>query len=261
MGIMDIAYAPDGVKIAYTALGEGDTALAFIHGGLADRGFWAHQLAALSSRYRILAMDLAGHGESGCGRTAWNMQAFGGDVLAVLQAECPGRTVLVGNSLGGPVAVEAALLQPGFVSAIVAVDTFQTLHLNMDPSMVRERTEQFHTDYAGAVARMVRALFHGDADPDLIRDVEGRMGRTPRETALGMFASFGGYDLEASVRQLSVPIRCINGDLYATDIEGNRAIYADFDAVVLPHTGHYPMLECPEEFNRQLERVLSALGL
>ena len=60
---------------------------------------------------------------------------------------------------------------------------------------------------------------------------------------------------------MSVPIRCINGDLYATDIEGNRAIYPDFDAVVLPHTGHYPMLECPEEFNRQLERVLSALGL
>jgi pimeloyl-ACP methyl ester carboxylesterase len=55
------------------------------------------------------------------------------------------------------------------------------------------------------------------------------------------------------------PIRCINGDLYPTQVEKNRTIHPDFDAVTLPHTGHYPMLEQPKLFNRYLEGILSQI--
>ena len=73
--------------------------------------------------------------------------------------------------------------------------------------------------------------------------------------------SIGGYDTAASGRKLLVPVRCINGDRFPTDKDAIRRVLADFDAVVLPHTGHYPMLECPEEFNRQLGEVLQGLAI
>jgi len=51
-------------------------------------------------------------------------------------------------------------------------------------------------------------------------------------------------------------VRCINGDLYPTDIEGNRRVAPEFDAVVLPGTGHFPMMERPAEFNHALEAAI-----
>src|SRR5512139_1111269 len=65
--------APDGVKIVYSAAGKGEPALVFIHGGLANRGFWEGQLKAFADRYRVIAIDLPGHGESGINRKKWGM--------------------------------------------------------------------------------------------------------------------------------------------------------------------------------------------
>ncbi len=250
----------DGVRIAYTAAGDAGPALVFIHGGLADRSFWASQLEFFAARHRVIALDLAGHGESGRDRTAWSMQAFGSDVRAVINAQDVKRAVLIGNSLGGPVAVEAALLAPDRVIGIVAVDTFHALDLRVDPSEAQKQAEEFRTDFTGSLKRMVRMLFHPDADPSVVRDAEQRMAGTSSDTAWGMFRGIEAYDQGASVRRLKIPIRCINGDLFPVKMDENRLFYPDFDAIILPHTGHYPMLECPGTFNRHLSQIVENLG-
>jgi len=250
----------DRVKIAYATAGEDDPALVFIHGGLADSTFWSGQVEFFAFRYRVIALDLAGHGESGQNRTTWSIQAFGSDVVAVLEAEKVARSILIGNSLGGPVAIEAALIAPDRVIGIVAVDTFHVLDIRIGPSEAGERAESFRSDFAGSLKRMVQTLFHPDADPSLMKEAEQRMARTSRETAYGMFRGFEGYDMGASVRRLKAPIRCINGDLFPTKTAENRTVYPDFDAIVLPHTGHYPMLECPETFNSHLSQIVEAFA-
>ena len=251
----------DGVKIVYAAKGEGEPALVFIHGGLADRTFWSNQMEAFSNRYKVIALDLAGHGESGVNRRTWSLQACGHDVKAVIEAENVNRAVLIGNSMGGPVAAETALLAPDRVVGIVAVDTFHELDIRMDPNQVKARADAFRSDFDGSVKNMVRMLFHPDADPALMKDAEQRMLKCPVSTAPGMFESFANYDMATTARRLTVPIRCINGDLFPINFEANRAIHSDFDAIVLPHIGHYPMLECPEEFNRCLAGIVSAWEL
>src|SRR5438093_886209 len=55
----------DGLSIAYEVRGKGDTALIFLHGWCGDREYWKHQVNAFAGEYRIVALDLAGHGESG----------------------------------------------------------------------------------------------------------------------------------------------------------------------------------------------------
>src|ERR1035441_9721326 len=100
----------DGVTIAYSVSGPADTAIVFIHGGVADRSLLGGPPTPLSHNYKVIALDLAGHGESGRDRPKWRIVEFAEDVLAVLNAERVPHAILVGNSLGGAAAIEAAFL-------------------------------------------------------------------------------------------------------------------------------------------------------
>ncbi len=252
--------APDGVTIVYSAAGSGEIALVFIHGGLADRTFFDGQLAHFADRYRVVALDLAGHGESGADRTKWGLPEFGADVKAVVDAENLERVILFGNSLGGPAAIEAALLLPDRVIGVVGIDTFHRLDYTMTRETARQRAEAFRSNYASSLRSMMKLLFHADTDPAIVAEAGKRMQRTPPDTAHALFLSMAGYDMAAPPRKLTAPLRAINGDLFPTDIDSIRSIKPGFDAVVMKHTGHYPMLEHPDEFNRHVAEVVQQLS-
>lgn len=76
----------------------------------------------LPKNYRVLAIDLAEHGESRSTRDVWTMEEFARDVAAVLEAESVNTAVVAGHSLGGAVAVEVGRLLPDTVSHVVALD-------------------------------------------------------------------------------------------------------------------------------------------
>ena len=251
----------DGVSIAYSVSGAGEITLVFIHGGLSDRSVWVGQHTAFAGRFRVIALDLAGHGESGHNRREWGIPQFGKDVAAVNDAECVSRAVLTGNSLGGLAAIEAALLMGTRALAVIGVDTFQDMGRTMDSSQMRAVEEAWQRDFDGSLDQMLGVLLYPDTNPSLIQGLRHLMSRMPLETVCAMFRSFAGYDTGAPARKLSVPVRCINGDRFPTDLQEIRKTLADFDAVVLPHTGHFPMLESPLEFNRRLSEVLRGLSI
>lgn len=258
----------DGVSIVYSTAGDGDTALIFIHGGLANRSFYEEQFHAFSGRYRVIALDLAGHGESGKDRKTWGIAPFASDVKAVADAERVKRAVLLGNSLGGPVAIEAALLMPGRVIGVVGIDTFQDLghpetpeYARQAAESARQRADAFRKDFPGAVRAMTRMLFHGDADPWLVAEAGRRMMRTPPEAAAAMMAALADADYAGAARKLTVPLRAIDGDLFPTDVDAARRVVPGFDAVVMKHAGHYPMIERAAEFNRHVAEVVARLEM
>jgi pimeloyl-ACP methyl ester carboxylesterase len=247
----------DKVEIVYTSRGSGETAVIFIHGGFADRSFWTNQVKPFAAKYRVIALDLAGHGESGKNREKWDIFGFARDVRTVMEKENISRAVLVGNSLGGPVALEAARLVPDKVLGIVAVDTFQDIITAPPPDYFPQQARAFRSDPTGTIRKMVRQLFHEDFDPELYAQVEKKMLKNANPAmGAGLMEFFATYDMDKSLKEDRHPIRCINGDLMLTRVEKNREIHPDFNAVILPHTGHYPMLEKPELFNRHLEKIL-----
>ena len=252
--------SPDGVAIAYTTRGAGDVAMVFIHGGYADSSVWRHQAEAFSDRYQVVTVDLAGHGASGRNRTSWTPGSFGDDVAAVVEREGLDRVVLIGSSMGGPVALEAAARLPGRVLGVVAVDTLHELDAIQNPAQWKVRLDALRQDFAGTCPAMVKALFREDAEPALVGEVTDLMCAFPAELAAPVLEGFTGYDLAAAVRASGVPLRAINGDHYPTDVEGNRAVEPTFDAVVMAGVGHYPMLERPDEFNRDLTALVEHLA-
>ncbi len=254
------AWSPDGVPISYVATGAHPVSLVFIHGGLAGRTFWRHQLAALSDRFTCVALDLAGHGRSGRNRQFWPIASFAEDVRAVVDALRLTRVVLVGNSLGGAVALDAAALLPGKAIGVIGVDTLHDATQVIPAEYAHQRAEAFRTDFAGACRAMIGSLFHPGAYPKLRAWAEKCMLAMPQDAVVGMMDGMAGYDMAVAFRRAGVPIRAINGDLWPINFAANRAAAPDFDAVVIKGAGHYPMLEQPKEFNRVLAEVVTALA-
>src|SRR6202171_4205323 len=123
--------ADDGLEIVGEVRGQGDTALVFLHGWGGDREYWKNQVGVFAADYRVVAIDQAGHSESGKGRKAWTADSLAGDVEAVVKALGLKRVILVGHSMGGLVALVAAKRMPGTVVAVVGVDTLQNAEFKL----------------------------------------------------------------------------------------------------------------------------------
>ncbi len=78
------AVSSDGVEISFNKQGKGKPALVFVHGWTNNKTIWDAQVSYFSDKYKVVALDLAGHGVSGDNRNDWTMSAFGDDVVAVI---------------------------------------------------------------------------------------------------------------------------------------------------------------------------------
>ena len=83
----------------------------FVHGGGAHAHWWTHVAAAFAGEFRVVAIDLSGHGDSDH-RAAYDGQTWAAELLAVLDAARCHRPVVAAHSLGGRVALFAATAQP-----------------------------------------------------------------------------------------------------------------------------------------------------
>jgi len=123
----------DSSVIDYGVGGQGDVTIVLIHCWTCNHAFWNSQIEYFSNKYRVVWLDLAGHGASTSIRQQYTMEAFGEDVAAVVNRVGADRVVLVGHSMGGPVAMEAARLLGDKVIGIVGVDTFYNRSTTQNP--------------------------------------------------------------------------------------------------------------------------------
>jgi len=255
------ATSPDRIPIRYHAAGKGDPALVFVHCGGCERGFWDGQVAHFSATHRVVALDLAGHGQRGGGRKDWTMPAFGQDVVSVVEALGLKRVVLIGHSIGGPVVLEAARRMPGRVAGLVLVDTL----VHFEQRLAAEEMEKFlsalQADYRAKTTAYVSQLLFSASTPE---PVKARVLETvlsgPQEIGVAVVRSSLAYDPLPALREIKAPIRAINSDLFPTNVEGNRRYVPGYQVAIMKGVGHYLMLEQPEAFNALLAEALRELA-
>ncbi|MEO0996251.1 MAG: alpha/beta hydrolase [Pseudomonadota bacterium] len=256
--------APDGTRIVYDVRGSGDTVLVFVHCWSCDREVWREQLDAFDDEYRVVSLDLAGHGESAATRDEWTVLGLAQDVKAVADALGLERMVLIGHSMGGPVSLEAARLMPGRVLGVVAADTLHDADFVFPEEMAEQMTTAFEADFTGTMTNMFSGMAAGEMDPDLRTwIVEKAVGANP-DVAIALLLDFANIDFPALFSGAGVPIRAINAApappmIPVTNVEGNRQ-YADFDAVIVEGSGHFIQLEKPAAFNARLREYIEALA-
>src|SRR6059058_4554693 len=159
--------ADDGLNLVCEVRGQGDTALVFLHGWCGDREYWKHQVGPFAADYRVVTLDQAGHGESGKNRTAWTVGCLAGDVGAVVKALGLRRVILVGHSMGGPVALVAAKRLPGTVVAVVGVDTLQNAEFKPPEEMRKKFLAGFEADFKGTMRAGLAGMLPEKVDPAL----------------------------------------------------------------------------------------------
>ena len=255
----DVANGADEVAIHYSRAGTGRTALVFVHGWSCDRSYWSEQIGAFAADYTVVAIDLAGHGESGTDRSDWSMTSFGTDVAAVVEQEGLDEVVLVGHSMGGSVVLEAARQLGDRVALIVGVDTLQQ-PLAPPRSEVDSRAlwARFAEDFPASTAGFVRrSFFLESSPPDLVDRIAEDMSAANPTVALEAGHQLTIYDIEAGIRaNRDVPFVLINADYRPTDADGLRQLHPRARVALITGVGHFPMLETPAEFNELLDTVI-----
>ncbi len=261
-GAARIAIAPDGVHVQYRVYGKGETALVFIHGWSCDSNYWREQVAAFSPKYTLVMVDLAGHGGTDSNRSDWSIARFGGDVAAALSTIPNKQIILVGHSMGGPVALEAARALKGRVIGIIGVDTFKSIGAPApSKAQVDALIKPFEADFIGQTRALVTEhLFVKGAHPQLAEKIAYDMSLSPPRVGVASLRALLEYDFTAPLKDLSVPIVAINSDLGEPVNEARiRKVLPKFRAVTLAGDGHFLMMEDPQRFNPALEAEVSAL--
>jgi pimeloyl-ACP methyl ester carboxylesterase len=252
----DSTLSADSVMIHYDVRGSGNRALVFVHCWCCDRTYWENQVDEFADRYKVVTIDLAGHGASGMNRDEWSMEAYGEDVAAVVTRLELDDIILIGHSMGGRVIVEAARRLPGKVTALVGVDTYQSLTAEYGQESIDGFLQPFKDDFKSYTKGYVQQIFAPEADSSLIEWVSDDMSQTPAEIGVKSMESILKYDYRPALSEMRIPILSISGDLNATDVEGNRSVTDLFRVKVIPATGHFPHMERPAEFNRLLQETI-----
>jgi pimeloyl-ACP methyl ester carboxylesterase len=249
----------DGVPIHFRAEGGGAPPLVFVHGWSCDATYWEHQIHKFRKDHRVIAIDLAGHGTSGAGRTNWSIPAFAEDVRAVLEAEDLRDAILIGHSMSGYVIVETARLVPGRVLGLVPVDSLLNIEWNPDPDAVAALLDSMTRDFKGAAAAFVRDMFPEGADSDLVARIVAGMSAAPPDVAIPALRAVFAFDIAGSITQVRQPIRAINALRHPTLVEVNQRYAPRFEVALMDGVGHFPMLEDPKRFNRILGQTVAGL--
>jgi pimeloyl-ACP methyl ester carboxylesterase len=239
-----------------------DATVILVHGWSCDSTYWSEQLPALRRHFDVITIDLAGHGKTPATRADFSMASFGRDVaevVAQLPADQP--IVLVGHSMGGPVAVEAALLLGERVRGVIGVDTFASIGLPK-PSAVENaaRLAAFERDFRSTTYAFVsQSFFRADADPSLRERIANDMASADPKVALAAIQGLNDWDGTQRLPLLKQPIATINADQVPLDAARLQRYAPSFQLITLAGQGHFLMMENPTRFNPVLIETISGM--
>ncbi|MFP1677445.1 alpha/beta fold hydrolase [Alloalcanivorax sp. C16-2] len=243
----------DGRALRASETGAGADLVVLLHGWTCRRGHWDAFLEGPGRDYHCLAPDLPGHGDSATTDGVFSVAGLAADVADLVASRRPARVVLVGHSMGGAVAMEAATRLPD-VAAVVLVDTFVIPYGDLAEADASAIERGFREDFESALDRLVDT----NAASGMRRGAKDELANGMKETnparMLPLWSDLLRWDPEPAFQALRAPLLAINGDLIPD--ASRRRCAGRVDEQRLPGAGHFPQLEMPEVFNRALEDIL-----
>lgn len=246
----------DKIPLACECRGQGQPQLLFVHGWTCRRSYWRPQLDYFSNKYSVAAIDLPGHGDSGSGeRTRWGIASFALDVASCVRALNAETVILIGHSMGGAVALEAARQLGTTVAGVVLVDTFAIDYGGLSIETVQMIEAPFVEDFSAAMAGLVEQTSTLATPQNLKQQLSREMAAADPVWALPVWRDLLSWSPLAAFEELQIPIHAINGALIP---EVARQRCAPFVTErIIPGAGHFLQMEDPTRFNLELEVVLA----
>jgi pimeloyl-ACP methyl ester carboxylesterase len=260
----------EGARVLVAELGEGPP-LVLIHGLGGTFRYWLESARRLARHFRVLVVDVPGFGGSDPAALPFSLLAAGERVLAASEALGAARPVLVGHSLGGPIAALVAERSPERVSGVVLVSTTglspeRAWRRHVLLPIVRRALcnprpwENRLASHAWARQIVFTRMFAHprELDPLTTRMLVGGAALA-RQLGDSIEASLG-CDLRRTVRELAAPLGIVWGEHDETvsceDAELAQRLRPDTRTRLVPGAGHMPMVERPDAFAAALVEVL-----
>jgi pimeloyl-ACP methyl ester carboxylesterase len=266
-------------RAVVTAGRPGAPALVLLHGTRRTRAMWRRQLVALGDAFHVIAVDLPGHGS--LAGVPFGLARASDFVADVVDEVAGGRAVVVGQSLGGYVAMDLAARRPAAVAGLVLVSA------TTEPRAVARRAPRTVGSYVVAALReRLRDAPRGGAGAAGARREAGisapavRVLDTPGAMASpepdppatdGWLFRGGGRAIVSALRQSFLPrlaaypgaTLIVNGEEDALFRSGERAFLAaavNGRLVVVPRAGHLVGEEQPAAFEAAVRRFAAEVG-
>jgi 3-oxoadipate enol-lactonase len=238
---------------------EGAPVVALLNSLATDLGVWDRQVPALALHYRVLRYDVRGHGRSDAPRGPYTMAMLSDDLFALLTHFKAGRAHVVGVSLGGLIAMAAALARPADLASIAVCDS----RADMPPEFARgidDRNVLVREKGIHAIADMMVGRWFTQATlaakPDYLETIRAMIRGTSIEGFTGCAEAIKLSGLRARVAQIRVPALFVVGDQDAAlPVELMQAMQAEVPGACfakIEGAGHLANFEQPERFNAAL---------
>ncbi|MFH0769010.1 MAG: alpha/beta hydrolase [Chloroflexota bacterium] len=252
---MSVAYI-NGVKLNYEVAGQGE-AIVFLHGMMGSTESWTNQFAALSSNYRVIALDNRGHGKSSSPATEdeYSIEIFANDVCGLLKWLNIKKCCLGGHSFGGYVALQFAVEQPDMLAALVLVDTAgEQIARPPDYAQLRQKLEEL------ARSQGIDAALEYEAANNPVRIVRQRKPAISVDGYIYVPRAFGKWQgVTSQLSEIKVPTIIFRGEEDLRFVEAVQTLnngIAGSELITVKGAGHTPHEEAPDVFNRELLRFL-----
>jgi 3-oxoadipate enol-lactonase len=252
--------------IHYESLGQGEPLL-FIHGLGSSIRDWQYQIGHFSGRYRVIALDLRGHGRSDKPPGPYISELFASDFAEVLRLLGVGPAHVVGLSLGGFIACQLAVDHGDLVRSLVVVNSVPDLPRDTLRDRFRIATalmlRQLIARFFGmrALGRFLGKKLFPRADQEELRQtfIE-RWAENDRHAYLSSLATVSEWNLEHRVGDISCPTCLISGehDFFPLALKEDFVRkMSNARLVVIRDSGHFTPLDEPDRFNESVVEFLA----
>jgi 3-oxoadipate enol-lactonase len=253
------------------AVEQGDPAalpVIFIHGFPFSHRMWDAQVAALSSRYRTIAYDLRGLGDSSLGDGQYTIEGHVDDLLAVMDHFGIAKAVIAGLSMGGYITLRALERNPERFHAAILCDTRSEADSD-EGKIMRARTMAAVKSrgsgwFAEDFVHKVFAAASFTHVPEAVEHIRTTIARTPPLAIAGtLLALAARTSTTGALPGVTVPTLIIVGEHdTTTPPDASRAMHAKIpgsELHIIPDAAHMSPLENPEEVNRVILAFLARI--
>jgi pimeloyl-ACP methyl ester carboxylesterase len=257
----------NGVTIAYDDNGTGPP-IVFLHAFPLNRTMWASQAASLSRRFRTIAVDLRGLGESDAPYWRYSLDQYAADVKQLLAHIGIAQALFVGLSMGGYLEFALYRLYPELMRGLVLADTRAE---SDKPEQIQWRFNLAQRTAAigpaAVIAEMLPKLLapaRYDRDPDLVAQVKGILSAAPVPGIIGALMAIAERpDSTDLLPRIATPALVIVGanDVLTPVADAERIAHgiSGAELAVIPDAGHLSNLEQPDLFTTAVERFATRL--
>ena len=239
---------------SYTAVGPPDApALVLVHGTRMSRGMWHPQLAALQGGFRVIALDLPGHGALRDRRFDWDEAVE--EIARVIDEAAGGRAVVCGLSLGGYLAIDLAARYPERVAGLVISGASAEPSGRVFPVAIRWLARVMDRTSAPRLDRFNRTWFRQRYPPATANAILA--GGFGYEAGAAALYELIGRDARAAFAAYPGPKLILNGQLdlpFRLGQRGFRKAARDARVVVLARASHLANLDRPSAYSSALAR-------